>query len=248
MNRAQALLNISLGNRFTLNTGASFRSQGLSLKAPEGMPEATTELRSFSGSAILGLSVVVGRHRLFARGEVGGVAVLRHIRSETENSTDDETSAFFEGGGQIGWSYDRYVSVILSGRASKFNPNPASLRAHGELHKGWVKDAFPSMELDVLVIRSMSPDGDKLHRGGIELRDLNMHGRLLGFLPLINMGPIVPSLLLGGELTVSGESTSGGVIVGGVASLGVKGIKVEAGAAWSSAKALLFILRGSYGK
>ena len=197
LNQALAAINFRLGHGLSANAGLMFSSFGLSHETGE----AVTSMRSISANATAGLILEKGNHIFIARGFGGYRAMLKDIKSKIGDSSGQETYHQAEYGGAAGYCYGHVIEAIVSGSNNPFNP--LSAKISGTLPWGWVKDAYPWLEADVLWIHTMESLQEENLIGGIKLGVNNVYARLSGGIPIWRLGPVVPSLLVSGDLNAS---------------------------------------------
>jgi hypothetical protein len=244
MNSVLLTGDIPLGDHFSVVVGGSFLSNGLTME----QPEAVTSLRSLSGALGAGLRYRNGSHSLYALALGGYRAIMTDVESTADAGTFEETVHAFGYAGQLGYSFDQWFALTFEGGNDPFNP--ISARVYGALPYGWVRHAYPWAELDLRWLHTMRPLEQDGLIGAANLDDDVFHGRLLLGVPLVRLGPVVPSALVAGDLNASaGGLHSADFMLGGALGLDFleERLRIEAGGAVSPLTVTpMFLLRASY--
>ena len=242
MNQIHASVNIPIGQLFALNTGVALSSFGLAQESSL----ANTDLRSVDAMPMIGISLNKGKHTAFARGIAGYRLMHRKIDSMQGKGSEVEQTHSYALGGQIGYSYGHAIQAMISGSNNPFNP--LSAKIHGSLPWGWVKGAHPSIEADVLWLHSLSAYEEAGRAGGVHLNVKNVFAHATAGVPIWKIGPVIPSLLVSGDLNASEKGFHhADFLVGASLSVELKRLMIEAGGAVSPlSKAPFFRLKVLY--
>lgn len=234
---------IPLSDELSIIAAGGFVSNALTLE----QPEVSTSLRSLTGRLGVGLRFSSGDHSAYALVLGGYRALLNDVESQTDGRALDETIHSYDIGGQAGYSYSHWFELTVSGSNDPFNP--ISARIYGALPYGWVQDAYPWAELDLLWLHALQPIESPDMIGSANLAENVFNGRLTVGVPLFRLGPVVPSALVAGDMNASEGSVHGDFMLGG--SLGLdfleQRLRIEAAGAASPLTATpFFLLRVGY--
>ncbi len=232
---------IPVTDRFGIVLGGLVTSTGLTLQ----MPNAETTLRGYSAALGAGVSFREGRHYAYALGFGGYNGITTHINSFADGRTLDEWAHEFEYGGLGGYEYGRYFALRVQGGNNPFNP--LSAHAFGALPYTWTPGVYPSIDVNFLWLHALTPVDASNMVGLTRLNENAFNIRILGTVPTYRLGPVVPTIVGGGEFNVAGGSvTSGtGIIGGGLRTDFVPGLDIDAiGAATFRGEPLIFLRVG----
>ncbi len=214
---------------FVLGAGSS------SYKLKLETDTAHTSFRSISVDGSPGLAYWNSGHLAYAVGHFGYRAMMTDVYSLMDNRYLDEYEGQFEGGGQAGWSYrgDFQLGADVMASNNPFNPLKGQVFIVPPLEWPSYNPSSPWAKVDLLWLKSMTVDQSTGAVGAAKLSMDNFNMRALLGIPIIPLGPVVPSFIGGGELT-AGDEVNGDFRLGG--SLGYKAEKllIEAGALGST--------------
>jgi len=232
---------IPVTDRFGIVVGGLVSSTGLTLQ----MPNAETSLRGYLAALGAGVSFREGRHYAYALGYGGYNGITTHVYSFADGRTLDDWAHEFGYGGMGGYEYGRYFALRVQGGNNPFNP--LSAHAFGALPYTWTPGVYPSIDVNFLWLHALAPVDTPNMVGLTRLNENAFNIRILGTVPTYRLGPVVPTIVGGGEFNVAGGSvTSGtGIIGGGLRTDFVPGLDIDAiGAATFRGEPLVFLRVG----
>lgn len=218
---ADILGHIPLGKSgVSLLLGTHVTSYGVVLDTAD----ANNSLRSLSTNFSLGIGFSRGRHYLTALA-FGG---YRHMWGKVtlpDGRKNEKETKHGEGGGAFGYAYNPYFSMLVSGSNNPFNP--LTVKLHGMLHKGWVKDHKPWLDVDLLWLRDAVALDESGLTGGMALSRDQVYIRALAGLPLVRFSIITLSIAAGGEMMISEDrDVRGTALFGAEASIDWNGLNI----------------------
>ena len=227
MYNATAAIDILLWKGLSLNAGVMFNSSALSHEPLD----ASTVMRSISYGGIAGPVYKSGKNTFMLRGFIGDRVMLKRItayslafdkekdppgvaRAGSISSVSEQNHEFL-GGGEAEYKYGHVFEARV--RGSNDPLNFLSVSAGYAIPKSWVRNAllnhaYPSIETDILLLRSLESLEENGMIGGVKFGIFNVHARLGARLPIWDIGPylsksasLVPSFLIAGDMNASEE-------------------------------------------
>lgn len=221
LNDVEVLVMPQLSESLALIVGASSGINNLSADTAE----TGTNLRMVTGNVVAGVLFNTGEHTLF--GSVyGGVS---HLAPDVASKLGEPGSEYeiwgAEYGGRVGYAYGNIFGLLVQGGNNPLNPGLA--RLYLGLPLTWAEGVYPRLDVDARLLRLIKPNADGSLGG--ELSDTNVLTRANVKVPMVRLGPVVPSILAGCELSGSSEGVEADGFFGGSLTLLIGPVEFEGG-------------------
>lgn len=199
------------------------------------------EMRSWSANLEAGLGISNNGHNAFMVA-FGGIRIIDGMLEVTGIGSDPLRLLEAEYGARAGYDYEGIIGITVMGSNNPFSPG--KLELYASLPFWYLEKDFPTLTADVrwlhLLREKVVPD--IVGKTALDVTDVR--SRLTLSIPMARLGPIVPTVLGGVDI-----STAEGLEVTGHigAALGadiLDTVKLEAGAAYGLDGRLLILLQG----
>jgi hypothetical protein len=247
LNNVVALADVRIGEHLGLVAGAAFTSYGLMFTSEE----IDADIRSFNGSLIIGPSLALGSHRLYAAAMLGYNGVFADTFTPADGIIGRAEAHLFDYGAELGYSYGRWIRLRVAGGSNSIVPLSAHL--YGALPFSWSREAYPWAQLDAFWLHAPTPFDAEAGQS-VLLSENNFLGRLTLGIPIWGIGAgrgvIIPTVLVAGDINLSGEGFHRADLqLGGALAATAGGFEIQAAAAASPLTATpFFLLRIGYNR
>ncbi len=198
-------------------------------------------MRTFSANLEAGLGFSKGKHNAFLV-VFGGVRKTDGMLTLSDGRTDPLRLLEAEYGARAGYDYDGILGVTVHGSNNPFNP--AKLELYASLPYWYLDENFPTLTADARLLNLLREKVVQDIVGKTSLDVADVQSRLTLSIPVARLGPIVPAVLGGLDLSTADGLKVSGHVGGALGADILDTVKLEAGAAYGFDGRLMIILNG----